>query len=266
MAKAGLVLDEPRYTAAAVRAADFLMLNLRDKNNRLVKRYRKGIAGLPAHLDDYAFVAWGFLELYEATLEAIYLQEAIRLTDQLLKHFWDQQSGGLFMTADDSEKLLIRNKKIYDGAIPSGNSAAALNLLRLGHMTGREDYLKKAEGISRAFSESVNRYPPGHAHLMVALDYALNPSYEVVIVGRPAAKDTRAMLTALRKSFLPGKIVLLRPADKKAAAEIIRMAPYTEFMVPKDGRATAYVCSNFVCKLPTTDISQMLANLKVKGK
>ena len=265
LAKAGLVLEEPRYTSAAVRAADFLMLKLQDKNRRLVKRYRKGIGGLPAHLDDYAFVVWGFLELYEATLEVIYLQEAIRLNDQLLKHFWDQQGGGLFMTADDSEKLLIRNKKIFDGAIPSGNAVAALNLLRLGHMTGRENYLKKAEEISRAFSESVNRYPPGHAHLMMALDYALNPSYEVVIVGRPAAKDTRAMLTALRRPFLPNKVVLLRPADKKAAAEIIRMAPYTEFMVPKDGRATAYVCSNFVCKLPTTDISQMLANLQVKS-
>jgi hypothetical protein len=265
LAKAGQVLNEPHYSAAAVRAAHFLMLKLRDKNNRLVKRYRKGIAGLPAHLDDYAFVIWGFLELYEATLDAIYLQEAIRLNDQLLKHFWDQQSGGLFMTADDSEKLLIRNKKIYDGAIPSGNSVAALNFLRLGHMTGREDYLKKAEGISRAFSESANRYPQGHAHLMVALDYALNPSYEVVIVGRPAAKDTRAMLAALRKPFLPSKVVLLRPADKKAAAEIIRLAPYTEFMVSKEGRATAYVCTNFVCKLPTSDISQMLANLKVKS-
>jgi uncharacterized protein YyaL (SSP411 family) len=265
LAKAGLALDKPRYIAAAVRAADFLMLKLRDKNSRLVKRYRKGIAGLPAHLDDYAFVVWGFLELYEATLKAIYLQEAIRLNDQLLEHFWDQQGGGLFMTADDSEKLLIRNKKIFDGATPSGNSVAALNLLRLGHMTGSEDYLKKAEGISRAFSESVNRYPPGHAHLMVALDYALNPSYEVVIVGRPAAKDTIAMLKALRKPFLPSKVVLLRPADKKAAAEIIRMAPYTEFMVSKDGRATAYVCTNFVCKLPTTDVAQMLANLQMKS-
>ena len=265
LAKAGLVLEESRYTSAAVEAADFLMLKLQDKSRRLVKRYRQGIAGLPAHLDDYAFVVWGFLELYEATLEAIYLKEAIRLNDQLLKHFWDQQ-GGLFMTADDSEKLLIRNKKIFDGAIPSGNSVAALNLLRLGHMTGRENYLKKAEEISRAFSESVNRYPPGHAHLMMALDYALNPSYEVVIVGRPEAKDTRAMLTALRKPFFPSKVVLLRPADKKAAAEIIRMAPYTEFMVPKDGQATAYVCTNFVCKLPTTDVSQMLANLKVKSE
>ena len=266
LARAGQVLNEPRYTADAVRAADFIMLRLRDNNGRLVKRYRKGTAGLPAHLDDYAFVVWGFLELYEATLKAIYLQEAIRLNDQMIKHFWDQQSGGLFMTADDSEKLLIRNKAIYDGAIPSGNSVAALNLLRLGHITGREDYLKKAEEISRAFSESVNRYPAGHAHLMMALDYALNPNYEVVIVGQPAAKDTRAMLLALRRPFLPGKVVLLRPADKKAAAEIIRMAPYTEFMVSKDGRATAYVCTNFVCKLPTTDISQMLANLHVKRK
>jgi uncharacterized protein YyaL (SSP411 family) len=262
LARAGQVLNEPRYTANAVRATDFIMLKLRDNNGRLVKRYRKGTAGLPAHLDDYAFVVWGFLELYEATLKATYLQEAIRLNDQMIKHFWDQQSGGLFMTADDSEKLLIRNKAIYDGAIPSGNSVAALNLLRLGHITGREDYLKKAEEISRAFSESVNRYPAGHAHLMMALDYALNPNYEVVIVGRPAAKDTRAMLLALRRPFLPGKVVLLRPADKKAAAEIIRMAPYTEFMVSKDGRATAYVCTNFVCKLPTTDISKMLANLQ----
>ena len=264
LARAGQVLNEPRYTADAVKAADFIMLKLRDNNGRLVKRYRKGTAGLPAHLDDYAFVVWGFLELYEATLKTTYLQEAIRLNDQMIKHFWDQQSGGLFMTADDSEKLLIRNKEIYDGAIPSGNSVAALNLLRLGHITGREDYLKKAEEISRAFSESVNRYPAGHAHLMMALDYALNPNYEVVIVGQPAAKDTGAMLLALRRPFLPGKVVLLRPADKKAAAEIIRMAPYTEFMVSKDGRATAYVCTNFVCKLPTTDISQMLANLQVE--
>jgi uncharacterized protein YyaL (SSP411 family) len=266
LAKAGLVLDEPRYTSAAVKAADFIMRKLRDKNGRLLKRYRKGNAGLPAHLNDYAFVVWGLLELYQAGFKTIYLQEAIRLNDQMIKHFWDPQSGGLFMTADDGEKLLIRNKEIYDGAIPSGNSVAALNLLRLGHMTGRQDYLQKAESIGKAFSGSVNRYPPGHTHLMVAVEYALYPNYEVVIAGKPGAKDTRAMLTALRQPFLPGKIVLLRPADKKEAAEIIRMAPYTEFMVPKNGRATAYVCTEFVCKLPTTEISQMLANLQPPSK
>ncbi len=101
----------------------------------------------------------------------------------MIKHFWDHQSGGLFMTADDSEKLLIRDKIIFDGAIPSGNSVAALNLLHLGHITGNQDYLQKAERIGKAFSGPVNRYPPGHAHLMVALEYALHPNYEVVIAG-----------------------------------------------------------------------------------
>ena len=266
LAKAGQVLDEPRYVSAAVKAADFIMRRLRAKDGRLLKRYRKGNAGLPAHLNDYAFVVGGFLELYEAGFKTIYLQEAIRLNDQMIKHFWDHQSGGLFMTADDGEKLLIRNKEIYDGAIPSGNSVAALNLLRLGHITGNRNYLQKAESIGKAFSGSVNRYPPGHAHLMVALEYALHPNYEVVIAGNPRAKDTRAMLAALRRLFLPGKVVVLRPADKKEAAAIIRMAPYTEFMVPKAGKATAYVCTDFVCKLPTTEISQMLANLQVHRK
>ena len=261
-AKAGHVLGEARYTAAAVSAADFLLRMLRAENGRLLKRYRNGNAGLPAHLDDYAFTVWGLLELYEATLKVTYMQKAIQINDQMLMHFWDDQSGGLFITADDGEKLLIRSKDIYDGAIPSGNSVATMNLLRLGHMTGRQEYLKKAEEITRAFAGTVNRYPPGHSQMMVALQYALNPNYEVVIVGRPEAKDTRAMLAALRKPFLPGKVVLLRPADKKAAATIIRLAPYTEFMVAKNGRATAYVCTDFICKMPTTDISQMLANLK----
>ena len=262
LARAGQTLGEPRYTAAAVRAADFILRNLRTDNGRLLKRYRNGNAGLPAHLDDYAFAVWGFLELYEATFEVAYLQEAIHISDQMIAHFWDDTDGGFYMTADDGEELLIRSKDIYDGAIPSGNSVAALNLLRLGHMTGKQDYLKKAEELTRAFAGTVNRYPPGHSQLMVALQYALNPNYEVIIVGRPEAKDTRAMLAALRKPFLPGKVVVLRPADKKKAATIIRLAPYTEFMVAKNGSSTAYVCTNFVCKLPTTDIAQMLINLQ----
>ena len=120
--------------------------------------------------------------------------------------------------------------------------------------------------ITRAFAGLVDRYPPGYSQLMVAMQYALNPNYEVVIVGRPREKDTRAMLTALRKPFLPAKVVLLRPADKKEAGAIIRLAPETKAMVAKNGRATAYVCTNFICKLPTTDVSQMLANLQPPAK
>lgn len=266
LARAGQTHGEACYTAAAVRAADFILRKLRAENGRLLKRYRKGDAGLPGLLDDYAFTVWGLLELYEATFETNYLQAAIQITDQMIVSFWDDQDGGFFMTADDGEKLLVRSKSIYDGAIPSGNSVAALNLLRLAHMTGRTEYFKKADDIIRAFAGPVNRYPPGHTQLMVALQYALNPNYEVVIVGRPEGHDTRAMLAALRKPFLPGKVVLLRPVDTKDAAAIFQLAPYTEFMVAQNGKATVYVCTDFDCKLPTTDIAQMLANLQPSEK
>ena len=136
LAKAGNVLDNQKYTAAAAKAADFILQNLTDDKGRLLKRYRKGKAGLSAHLNDYAFMVWGLLELYQATFEIKYLKDAIELNQQMLSHFWDEENGGLYMTADDSEKLLVRSKTIYDGAIPSGNSVAVFNLLRLGHMTG----------------------------------------------------------------------------------------------------------------------------------
>ena len=213
-------------------------------------------------INDYAFMVWGLLELYQATFEIKYLKDAIELNQQMLSHFWDEEKGGLYMTADDSEKLLVRSKVIYDGAIPSGNSVAVFNLLRLGHMTGKADYLTKAERIIKSFSAEVELHPAGHCQLMVALEFALNPNYEVVIVGKPQKKDTMMMLVALGKPFLPEKVALFRPADLEAAAEVTRIAPFTLPMAAKNGRATAYVCREFACKLPTTRIDQMLENLR----
>ena len=125
----------------------------------------------------------------------------------------------------------------------------------------KTEYLKKADGIIRAFSEQVNKYPAGHSQMMVALEFALNPNYEVVIVGEPQGQDTRLMLAALRRPFIPEKVVLLRSADKRTAKKIIDMAPFTRSMVAQNGQATAYVCQEFACKLPTTSIEQMLKNL-----
>ena len=262
LAKAGRVLNEEVYIAAAEKAANFILQNLTDDKGRLLKRYRKGKAGLSAHLNDYAFMTWGLLELYEATFKTGFLKKAILLNDRMLASFWDEQNGGLYMTADDSEKLLVRSKQIYDGAIPSGNSVAAFNLLRLGHMTGKDRYWEKAESIIKSFSDSVKQYPTGHSQLMIALEFALNPNYEVVIVGNPLRKDTISMLDALRKPFLPEKVVLFRPADRKASADINIIAPFTGPMFAKNDRATAYVCREFTCKLPTTRIDQMLENLR----
>ena len=261
MARGGQALGEPKYIAAAKSATDFLLAKLHRSDGRLFKRYRQNEAGLTGHLEDYAFVVMGLLDLYEATFEVRYLQEAIALNDTMLAHFWDQKEGGLFMTADDAERLLIRSKKIYDGAIPSGNSVAALNLLRIGRMTAEPTYDAKAEAIMKAFSSQVAQFPSGHSQLLIAVDFACGPSLEIVVSGKPDAEDTAQMLGALRRPFIPNKVVLLRP-DGQDAGPIGKIAPYTEMQTSRGGAATAYVCQNFVCKLPTTDVQVMLGSMQ----
>lgn len=263
LAKAGQALDEPKYTAAAKKAGDFMLSKLRRQDGRLHKRYRNGQAGLPAHLEDYAFATWGLIDLYEATFEVRYLQAAVELNDAMLKHFWDTKAGGLFLTADDGEKLLVRSKDIYDGAIPSGNSVAALNLVRLSRMTGNTDYEVKANELMKAFSGAIEKGPRNHPMLLLALDFAMGPSFEIVISGKAGAEDTEKMAGALRKPFLPNKVVLFRPDGDKPPA-ISKIAAYAKDLVSMDGAATAYVCKSFACQAPTKDPKVMLKSLEAK--
>jgi len=259
LARGGRVLDDPTYTDAARRAADFCLETLRDDHGLLLKRYRGGDAGLPAHLDDYAFLVWGLIELYESSFEVRYLAEAVALTDEMLARFWDERGGGLYLTAWDGEALLMRSKAFYDGAIPAGNSVAALNLLRLARLTGQTDYERRAEQILTATAGAVRRSPDGFTALLAAADFALGPSYEVVIAGRAGADDTTAMLSALRRPFLPNKVVVFRPEN--GAGDIAGLAPYTEAQIALEGAATAYVCRAFACQRPTTDAREMLEHL-----
>jgi uncharacterized protein YyaL (SSP411 family) len=263
LAKGGQVFNEPKYEEAAKRAVDFILKNLRKPDGRLLHRYRDGQAALPAHVDDYAFLIWGLLELYETSFDINYLKTAIDLNRDLITHFWDDISGGFYFTADDGENLLLRNKEIYDGAIPSGNSVSMLNLLRLDRITANSDFEEKAEKIGSAFSKTIKQFPAAHTELMVALDFGVGPSYEVVIVGDSQADDTKAMIKAIRRQFVPNKVVLLRQTEKEEP-DIIRIAEFTKSQLSLDGKATAYVCLTYVCKLPTTDISKMLELLNVK--
>jgi uncharacterized protein YyaL (SSP411 family) len=185
------------------------------------------------------------------------------LNNDLLKHFWDEKPGGFYFTADDAEKLLVRQKDIYDGAVPSGNSVGALNLLRLARITANTDFEEKAARIGRAFSKAVKQSPSGYTQLMLAVDFMVGPSYEVVIAGKSGARDTKAMIQALREHFVPNKVVLFRPTDEESP-DIIRLAEYTKYQSSIDGKATAYVCLNYNCKLPTTDSGKMLQLLAVK--
>lgn len=263
LAKGARTLDERQYAEAAKRAADFILKNMRTSDGRLLHRYRDGQATIQAHVDDYAFLIWGLLELYEANFQVGYLRAIIELNKDLIDHYWDEDKGGFYFIADDAEEILVRQKSIYDGAVPSGNSVAMLDLLRLGRITANPDYEEKAAQIARTFSMNIKRSPSLHTQFMVAMDFWIGPSYEIVIIGNSRAKDTKEMLEALRKHFIPNKVVILKAAKSKSP-EIIRIAEFTKYQTSIDGKATAYVCADYKCKMPTTDVSKMLELLNVK--
>ncbi|MFC1782316.1 thioredoxin domain-containing protein [Planctomycetota bacterium] len=261
LAKGARVLDNDEYARAAKKAADFILKNMTDDQGRLLHRWRQGQAGIPAHLDDYSFMVWGLLELYETTFEVPYLQKALELNRDTHKHFWDDTEGGFYFTADDGEELLVRQKEIYDGAVPSGNSVALLNLLRIGRITVDADLETQAAALVRTFSQAVQTNPSAYTQMISGVDFALGPAYEIVIVGETKAPDTLAILKTIRGEFIPNKVVLLRP-DEQPRPEIIRLAPFTKLQTSIDGQATAYICHNYTCEEPTTDTRKILELLK----
>ena len=265
LAKGAQVCNEPEYADAAKRAADFILTDMRRPDGRILHRYRDGHAAILANVDDYAFLIWGLLELYETVFDVHYLQTALNLNSEMIRYFWDEQNGGFYFTADDAEELIVRQKDIYDGAIPSGNSVAVLNLFRLARITANSDLEDKANKIMLAFSKDVKSEPFGYTQMMVGLDFGIGPSYEIVIVGNPEATDTKEMLNFLRKHFVPNKVVLLRPSDQEEP-DIIRLAKFTEYQSSFDGKATAYVCLDYACKMPTTDTEEMLKLLNVSSE
>jgi uncharacterized protein YyaL (SSP411 family) len=173
------------------------------------------------------------------------------------RHFEDPTHGGFFLSADDAEALLLRQKEYYDGAVPSGNAVAALNNLRLARLTGQTELEDLAERTMRSAGE-IAQQPMAHTLMMCAAAFAAGPAQEVTIVGDPEAADTRALLDVVRERYLPNAVVHLRPPDGGAVAEL---APYTEAQTMRDGQATAYVCEGFACQAPTTNPEEVVRQL-----
>jgi hypothetical protein len=251
LAKAAQALDAPQYATAAKRAADFLCDKMQDSKGRLLHRYR-GTAGLQANLDDYAFLVWGLIDLYETVFEVKYLESALQLNQTMMESFWDSDLGGLFFSPEDGEALPLRRKEYYDGALPSGNSVAMQNLLRLMHLTGDLALEKSAMDLSRAAFAAAGEQPVGHTMLLCALDYALGPTREIALVGNADDPGINEMLRTIRSRFLPNKAVVL-----VLGQEIARISPFTKDLVQLEGKATAYICRDHVCQLPTTSPERM---------
>ncbi len=264
LAKGAQALGEPEYAVAARRAADFLLKNMRDDRGFLLHRYRQSAAAIPAHLDDYAFLVLGLLELYEAVLDPRYLEEALRLSAEMTARFWDEKQGGLFFTAADAEKLLIRKKEFYDGAVPAGNSVAVLCYLRLARMTGNAAWEERARKILAACAAEVGRAPAAHAQWLVALDFAIGPTQEIIIAGNRDDELTRELFSGVRRSFLPNKVLLFHPAAGEEKPRIEKIAEFIRAQTPIAGKAAAYVCENSACKLPTSDPRKLMELLGIE--
>jgi hypothetical protein len=258
-ARAGLVLGEPRWTDAARSAATFVLEALRDDRGRLLHRWRAGRAGIAATAEDYAYLVWGLLELYEATLEPRWLAEALRLDDELAERCGDEEAGGYFLSADASD-LPVRRKEAYDGALPSANAVAALNGYRLARLTGEARREERALEVERAFGGAVRKAPGAHAGLLLAADFRLGPGREVVVVGPGGAGRTRELLAVAREGYRPRDVLLLRPPGAEGD-RVAELAPFTRQMEAGDRGARAYVCREFACDAPVEEPGALRAVL-----
>ena len=244
-AKGGFILKEERYVHAAKSSADFILTNMYN-NGILLRRWRQGDAAIPGFLDDYAFFVQGLLDLYEASFDRKYLQAADELTSKMCDLFEDKEGGAFYSTAEGDPSLVMRIKEDYDGAEPSGNSVATLNLLRLAHAFGNETYRASAEKTLHAFASKMSSQPTAMPQMLVALMQYLTPPQQIVLAG----EDITVFLDKLRPKFLPNHTVL-RSGDVPPASN----------MPAVDGQAAVYVCENFTCKLPSTrpeDLDELL--------
>lgn len=260
LAKAAKVLQEPKYAYKAERNLDFLHKHLLREDGRLLARYRDGEAAFLGYLDDYAYLTWGLLELYEATFKTEYLEEAIHFSEEMIRLFWDEEHGGLFFTGNDAERLIIRSKEIYDGATPSGNSVAALNLVRLAKITARNDFLDKGEAILRHFSVQVAQYPFAYTQLLHALLFMLQETKEILFTGPRGADGIPEIGKMLQQVYLPEAVLIYH--DENESTRMEQIAPYIGYQKSIDGKPTLYICQNYACRKPTTDYQEAIKSLK----
>jgi uncharacterized protein YyaL (SSP411 family) len=246
LAEAGAVLGREDFLAAARECAEFVLGSLRDGDGRLLRTYKDGDARLNAYLEDHAFLLEALLTLYESSFEARWFSTARDLADTLLARFSDAERGGFYSTSDDHEQLVARRKELGDHPIPAGNSSAALGLLRLEALSGEREYGKAAEGVLRLFARTAVQHPESFAHLLRALDFALEPTREVALIG----DDVDELAAAVRAEFRPRLVLAAGAAGSDEP-------PLLSGRDAVDGRPAAYVCQNFACQLPVGEPEQL---------
>ncbi|HJY29655.1 MAG TPA: thioredoxin domain-containing protein, partial [Pyrinomonadaceae bacterium] len=252
-AEAGVVLNRTDYTNAARRNAEFVLSSLR-RDGALLRTWKDGVAKFNAYLEDYAFLIEGLVTLFETTGESRWLNEALTLTERMNEEFWDVEGGGFFFTGKSHENLIVRSKDYFDNATPSGNSVASLVLLRLATLTDNDSYRNLAIAVLREVGEQIRRYPSGFGYALSAAGFLLSTPKEIAIVGKDAA-DIGPLLSETWRRYLPNKVVA--PNFEREPATM----PLLKNRVMLNGLATAYVCENYTCQQPVTEVYALRGQL-----
>ncbi len=248
LSRAGRALGRRDITAAAVRAAEFVLGALR-RDGRLLRAYRAGQAKHHGYLEDYAFMGEALLELYQTTFDTRWYREAAVITEAMCELFWDEDAG-FYDTAHDQDALITRPQEITDNAVPAGQSGAVALLLRMALLANRPDWQEKAERVLARMSDAIQAYPSAFAYLAAQLDFLLSAPHEIALIGEPDSAEVRALLEVVNGAYRPNQVVALRSPDDAQAAGLIPLLAGRDALA---GRATAYVCRHAVCRLPVTD-------------
>jgi uncharacterized protein YyaL (SSP411 family) len=269
LAKASQALNEPKYLGAANRARSFLQLHLyQPASGKLKRRYRAGSADIDGYLDDYTFLIQGLLDLYEASFDVRLLSWAVQLQQAQDRSFWDEKQGGYFTTSGQDRSILLRTREAYDSVEPSPNSVAAMNLLRVWQITDKQGYKDKADKTLAAFGPGLEQRPEAMPYMMSALDFSLAKHRQIVIAGVPGADDTNLLLRLVWQRYIPNRVLLLADGAE-GQKQLARWLPLLANVSRKQGRATAYICENYVCNLPSADpptVARLLDGSQVAGK
>jgi uncharacterized protein YyaL (SSP411 family) len=260
-ARAARVLEgQDAYLADAVRAATFIRTHLWDAQDQtLLRRYRQGHADVAGYAEDYAYLTFGLIELFQASGDPQWLEWAMLLQRRQDELFWDPIEGGWFSTTGQDPSVLLRLKEDYDGAEPAASSISALNLLALSHLTGEDSIPARVERVLGAFASRAAQMGRAIPMMLTAVSTYHAGMPQVVVAGDPSAADTRLLARAAHRRFLPGALVI--PVSPQHREAIARLLPWVSAMRPLNGQATAYVCREFACQAPTTSADELAAQL-----
>jgi uncharacterized protein YyaL (SSP411 family) len=253
LAIAARVFEQSSFLKLSENCAEFITQRLFNEEGELLHRFREGEASIKGMLDDYSFLIWGLLEIYETNFNIKFLQKALELTDYVIRNFWDKKNNsGFFFTSEKELNLISRKKEFYDGAIPSGNSVMYINLLKINKITSNPIYMKYSERLALAFKAFIDKSEAGFSMFLNGIQFMFGNSYEIIIVGEKNSDGTKKFTDAINKNFFPHKVVIM--LNNKNREELIKVAPFLETFNIDENKTWVYVCKSYACDIPVNTI------------